>query len=91
MLVTIILGIVHWLLSLLLAILPTMDTPPEWLVTVSSPIAYAWHMLDGFANASVLLTFFGAIIPIVIAYEIFHFTHQTTLAIRGTSVDKSHL
>lgn len=91
MLVDILLYIVHWLLAFLLSLLPTMTTPPDWLVSVAQPIAYGWHILDGIFNASVVVSFIAAIIPIVVIYEIFHFTHQTTLALRGTAVDKSHL
>jgi len=81
---------VHILLKMFISFLPTMDTPPTWLVSITSPIAYAWNMLDGFANASLLISFFGVAILIALAYQMFSFVYKTLFAVRGTPIDTSN-
>lgn len=92
MLIQLIVYIVNWFLAMIISWLPVMVTTPVWLSSMNIGISNAWNMLDGIVNMNIILPFFVSMILIVIAYEIFHFTHQTALAVgKGVSIDKSHL
>lgn len=91
MIFDIILTIVHWILSIFVAILPVMETPPTWLSSITVPLGFVYNLMDGFMHVGIVLSAFGAMVPIVILYEIFHKVDQTAMAVRGVSIDKSHL
>lgn len=89
MLIDILLVVVKFALSLVFAILPVMTTPPAWLAYIVEPIVNSFGWLNDWLNVPVLFVFIGAIMPVVIIWQLFHKVDQEIAMARGVALDKS--